>query len=162
MCAIVGLGRTTDTLISQVVRSAPCRSGSATPWLSHGKGAQVASQCILVIEDDMSVRTLLEKSLTARGYDVRLASDGLEGLTNLETLRPDLIIVDIMMPRLDGMTFVKAVKGNDQTKPIPVIFVTAKNDPKTMIEGINVGARFYITKPFQLEELLSKVQKALT
>jgi DNA-binding response OmpR family regulator len=121
----------------------------------------VANQTILIIEDDASVRTLLEKSLGAKGYTVHTCDDGLEGLTVLEELRPDLIIVDIMMPRLDGMTFVQAIKGNDQTRPIPVIFLTAKNDPKSMIAGINLGARFYVTKPFQIEELLAKVQKAL-
>jgi two-component system, OmpR family, response regulator MprA len=121
----------------------------------------VANETILVIEDDPSVRTLLEKSLRAKGYVIFSADDGLSGLTALEDERPDLIIVDIMMPRLDGMTFVKAVKGNDRTRSIPIIFLTAKNDPKTMIEGINIGARFYVTKPFQMDELLSKVQKAL-
>jgi DNA-binding response OmpR family regulator len=121
----------------------------------------VANETILVIEDDPSVRTLLEKSLRAKGYDIVVAEDGLSGLTALEDGRPDLIIVDVMMPRLDGMTFVKAVKGNDRTRSIPIIFLTAKNDPRTMIEGINIGARFYVTKPFQMDELLSKVEKAL-
>ena len=121
----------------------------------------MSNKNILVIEDDVSVRTLLEKSLSSKGYEITVAKDGLEGLTMLETESPDLIIVDIMMPRVDGMTFVKAIKGYDNTKPIPVIFLTAKNDPKSMIEGINVGARFYITKPFQLDELVSKVEKAL-
>ena len=116
---------------------------------------------ILVIEDDASVRTLLDKALRARGYHVVTCDDGLEGLTMLELTRPDLIIVDIMMPRLDGMTFVQAIKGNDATKPIPVIFLTANNDPKTMIKGINLGAKHYVTKPFQLDELLGKVEKAL-
>ena len=116
---------------------------------------------ILVIEDDPSVRTLLSKSLGARGYDITVAKDGIEGLTVIEGMRPDLLIVDIMMPRLDGMTFVKAVKGNDATGPIPVIFLTAKNDPKSMIDGINVGAKFYVTKPFQIDDLVSKIEKAL-
>jgi DNA-binding response OmpR family regulator len=119
------------------------------------------SRQILVIEDDASVRTLLEKSLRARGYKVVACDDGLAGLTMLETLVPDLIIVDIMMPRLDGMTFVKAIKGNESTKPIPVIFLTANNDPRTMIAGINLGAKHYVTKPFQLDELLGKVAKVL-
>lgn len=116
---------------------------------------------ILVIEDDSSVRTLLDKSLRARGYEVVTCDDGLEGLTMLELTKPDLIIVDIMMPRLDGMTFVQAIKDNERTKPIPVIFLTANNDPKTMIQGINLGAKHYVTKPFQLDELLGKVAKAL-
>ena len=101
----------------------------------------MAGEHILVIEDDASVRTLLDKSLTAKGYEVTTCEDGLFGLTALETTRPDLIIVDVMMPRLDGMTFVKAIKSLGDTKPIPVIFLTAKNDPKSMIAGINLGAR---------------------
>lgn len=121
----------------------------------------MASETILVIEDDPSVRTLLEKALGSRGYKVQSAEDGLVGLTMLEELKPDLIVVDIMMPRLDGMTFVRAIKSHQHTRPIPVIFLTAKNDPKSMIEGINLGARFYVTKPFQIDELLNKVSKAL-
>ena len=116
---------------------------------------------ILVIEDDASVRTLLSKSLRAKGYEVETCDDGLDGLTRLETTKPDLIIVDIMMPRLDGMTFVKAIKGNQATQPIPIIFLTANNDPKTMIAGINLGAKHYVTKPFQLDDLLGKVKKAI-
>lgn len=119
------------------------------------------AKTILVIEDDASVRTLLEKSLRAKGYAVDTCDDGLAGLTQLERSKPDLIIVDIMMPRLDGMTFVEAIKGHEATKPIPVIFLTAHNDPKTMIKGINLGAKHYITKPFQLDELLGKVAKVL-
>lgn len=121
----------------------------------------MAGELILVIEDDASVRTLLDKSLTAKGYRVKCCEDGLVGLTALESTRPDLIIVDIMMPRLDGMTFVKAIKGLGDTKPIPVIFLTAKNDPKSMIAGINLGAKFYVTKPFNFDDLLKKIGKAL-
>ena len=116
---------------------------------------------ILVIEDDPSVQTLVRKALGMYGFTVVVADDGLDGLMKLETLRPDLIIADMMMPRLDGMTFVKAIKGRGETKQIPVIFLTAKSDPKSMIEGINVGARFYVTKPFQIDDLVNKVQKAL-
>ena len=121
----------------------------------------MANETILVIEDDASVRTLLTKALTGKGYEVVTSEDGLSGLTRLESLHPDLIIVDIMMPRLDGMTFVRAIKSHEHTRQLPVIFLTAKNDPKTMIQGINLGARFYVTKPFQIDELLAKVQKAL-
>jgi DNA-binding response OmpR family regulator len=116
---------------------------------------------ILVIEDDPSVQTLLRKQLVAHGFKVTVASDGLDGLMKLETLLPDLMICDVMMPNLDGVEFVKAIKGNTHTQKIPVIFLTAKSDPRSMIEGINVGARFYVTKPFQIDDLLSKVRRAL-
>jgi DNA-binding response OmpR family regulator len=117
---------------------------------------------ILVLEDEPAVQMLLRKQLTAHGFTVTIAGDGLDGLMKLESMRPDLIICDLMMPNLDGMGFVKAIKGHNQTQKIPVIFLTAKTDPRSMIDGINVGARFYVTKPFQIDDLLAKVAKALS
>ena len=117
---------------------------------------------ILVIEDETHVRSLVSRLLEKNGYGVRTADDGLDGLRVLETFRPDLIIADVMMPNLDGLTFTKALKNRRETKTIPVIFLTAKTDPLSMIEGINVGAKFYITKPFQIEDVLAKVKKVLT
>src|ERR1700760_4449015 len=116
---------------------------------------------ILVLEDEPAVQTLLKKQLTAHGFTGTVAGDGLDGLMKLESMKPDLIICDVMMPNLDGMGFVKAIKGHNITQKIPVIFLTAKTDPRSMIDGINVGARFYVTKPFQIDDLLAKVQKAL-
>lgn len=116
---------------------------------------------ILVIEDEPSVQTLLRKQLTANGFVVTVANDGLDGLVKLETLRPQLILCDMMMPNLDGVEFVRAIKQHSETQRIPVIFLTAKTDPRSMIDGINVGARFYVTKPFQIDDLLNKIKKAL-
>jgi DNA-binding response OmpR family regulator len=120
-----------------------------------------AGKSVLVIEDDPTVQTLVRKALGMYGFTVTAAEDGLAGLMQLESMKPDLIIADMMMPRLDGMGFVKAIKGRAETAKIPVIFLTAKSDSKSMIEGINVGARFYVTKPFQIDDLISKVQKTL-
>lgn len=116
---------------------------------------------ILIIEDEAHVRQMVARLLTKHDYDVREAVDGLDGLRALETYRPDLIIVDVMMPILDGLTFTKALKNRRETRGIPVIFLTAKSDPHTMIEGINVGAKFYVTKPFQIEDVLGKVRRVL-
>ncbi len=124
--------------------------------MAIGEGKQ-----ILVLEDEPAVQILLKKQLAAHGFTVTIASDGLDGLMKLESMKPDLIICDVMMPNLDGMGFVKAIKAHNQTQRIPVIFLTAKTDPRSMIDGINVGARFYVTKPFQIDDLLAKVQKAL-
>jgi len=126
------------------------------PITIEGKGRK-----ILVLEDEPAVQTLIFKQLVAQGFDVTVASDGLDGLMKLESIKPELIICDVMMPNLDGMEFVKAIKANNGTQQIPVIFLTAKTDPRSMIDGINVGARFYVTKPFQLDDLLSKIQRAL-
>jgi len=116
---------------------------------------------ILLIEDDVALVALVSKALSARGYDVQIAKDGLEGLKKVDKSPPDLLIVDIMMPQLDGMTLVRAIKGHRETRHIPVIFLTAKSDSRSVVEGINLGAKFYITKPFSIEDLLSKVQRAL-
>lgn len=116
---------------------------------------------ILLIEDEHHVRQLVSRLLTKHGFEVRTAKDGLDGLRALEDFKPDLIIADVMMPNLDGLTFTKALKNRRETRAIPVIFLTAKSDPLSMIEGINVGAKFYITKPFQIEDVLSKVKKVL-
>lgn len=123
--------------------------------------ADAQKKNILVIDDEEHVRTLVSRILVKNGYEVRVARDGLDGLRALESFRPDLIIADVMMPNLDGLTFTKALKNRRETRTIPVIFLTAKSDPLSMIEGINVGAKFYVTKPFQIEDVLQKVNKVL-
>jgi len=115
----------------------------------------------LVLEDDDAVRTLIQKLLESDGFTVTTAADGLEGLMHLEQATPDVILCDMMMPNLDGMTFTKAIKKNAGTRNVPVIFLTAKTDTRTVAEGISAGAKFYLTKPFNHAELLQKVRKAL-
>ncbi|MGK0359550.1 MAG: DNA-binding response OmpR family regulator [Bradymonadia bacterium] len=116
---------------------------------------------VLVIDNDAYGRQMVSQLLDRNGYIVKEAENGLEGLRALETFGAQLIITDVTMPELDGLTMVKALKTRRETKAIPIIFLTAKSDPLSMIEGINVGAKFYITKPFQVEDVLSKVKKVL-
>ena len=116
----------------------------------------------LVIDDETTVLQMVSRLLESKGFIVTTAHDGLDGLRAIEVERPDLIIADIVMPTLDGLTFVKALKRRSETRSIPVIFLTGKSDPLSMIEGINVGAKFYVTKPFQTEDLMSKVGKVLS
>jgi DNA-binding response OmpR family regulator len=130
--------------------------------MSQDTSAPVGGRTILVLEDESAIQKLLERALKAQGFQVEVAKDGLEGLVKIDRIKPDLIIADIMMPRLDGLTFARAIKAHDETKTIPIIFLTARGDPRSMSEGINVGARFYLTKPFSIEDLVSKVKKALS
>ena len=120
-----------------------------------------SSARVLVVEDDAGTQTLLRKQLTAKGFEVRVAKNGLDGLMQLEAGIPDVIICDMNMPELDGVGFVKAIKAKNETRKIPVIFLTASNDPRHMVDGINVGARFYLTKPFELNELIWKINRVL-
>jgi DNA-binding response OmpR family regulator len=118
---------------------------------------------VCVIEDDAALRTMLETTLTRGGYEVSLATHGLDALIQIDKAepKPHLLIVDIMLPEIDGLTLVRALKKQATTKNIPVIFLTAKTDAKTIAEGISVGAKFYLTKPFAMDDLLSKVRRAI-
>jgi DNA-binding response OmpR family regulator len=116
---------------------------------------------VLVVEDDAGTQTLLRKQLSAKGFEVTVAHNGLDGLMQLESATPDVIVCDINMPELDGIGFVRAIKAKNETRKIPVIFLTASNDARHMVDGINVGARFYLTKPFELNELVWKIQRVL-
>lgn len=121
----------------------------------------MAGPRILVVEDDPDIQRIVTTVLS-KEYEVRTANDGLEGLMAIEQgFQPDLVIADIMMPRLDGMAFVKALKGHRDTNRIPVMFLTAKSAPREVIDGINLGARYYLTKPFKVDELLQKVHRLL-
>ncbi len=116
---------------------------------------------ILVVEDDESVRTLIAKQLSTE-YTVYQAPEAQSALQLLGTIRaPDLIVCDVMMPGMTGIQFAKHLKGLDGFKQIPIIFLTAKTGALDVIEGINAGARHYITKPFNMKELLDKVAKAI-
>jgi DNA-binding response OmpR family regulator len=119
------------------------------------------SKHILVIDDDSSLRPVVCALLQKNGFTTTEARDGIEGLRAIDAQRPDLIVTDILMPDLDGLTLVKALKRRNETKGIPVVFLTAKSDPLSMIEGINVGAKYYITKPLQAEDFLGKIRKLL-
>ena len=108
-------------------------------------------------------RRCCKKQLAAHGFTVTVAGDGLDGLMKLESAqaRPHHLRRDDAEPRRHGASSRRS-RRNGETQKIPVIFLTAKTDPRSMIDGINVGARFYVTKPFQIDDLLAKVQKALS
>jgi CheY-like chemotaxis protein len=118
---------------------------------------------VYVVDDDASVRMLVVKALQVKGYEVIEAEDGMkasEVLGNLPRL-PDLMICDVMMPTIDGFSLARMVKSRPELKAIPIIFLTAKTQPKDLLQGMSLGARHYIQKPFQLQDLLDKVAKSV-
>ena len=116
---------------------------------------------ILVVQDDETERTALEAALRKVGFDVDTASDGLKALTLIEKRCPDLILTDVVLPNLDGMRLLKAIKGRKETMGIPVVMLTAKSDTSSMVEGISSGARFYVLKPYDMNDLVRKLKRAL-
>ncbi|MES2133640.1 MAG: response regulator transcription factor [Bacteroidota bacterium] len=114
---------------------------------------------ILIIEDELSLQETLKLNLELEGYRVETLSTGLNAMAHIRTSAPDLILLDIMLPVLSGTEIYRELKKLNST--IPVIFLTAKNDVKDKIEGLKLGADDYITKPFDLEELLLRVNIVL-
>jgi two-component system response regulator MprA len=114
---------------------------------------------VLVVDDDRAVRDSLRRSLEFNGYDVVLAADGAEGLVAVGSQHPDVVVVDVMMPRLDGIETTRALRaaGND----VPVLVLTARDAVGDRVEGLDAGADDYLTKPFALEELLARLRALL-
>ena len=116
---------------------------------------------ILVVDDDPDVAQMLERYF-GRSYNVTVARDGGEALAAADREPPpDLVLLDIMMPGIDGLGVAHRLRMMPELKQVPIIFVTAKDGPMDVIKGIQAGARNYITKPFKLEDLKEKVEKAL-
>jgi two-component system response regulator MprA len=114
---------------------------------------------VLVVDDDRAVRESLRRSLAFNGYDVALAADGAEALAGIASHAPDVVVMDIMMPRLDGIEATKALRkaGND----VPIIVLTARDAIGDRVEGLDAGADDYLTKPFALQELLARLRALL-
>lgn len=120
----------------------------------------MAEHSILVVEDEHTLRRLLEYRLSKQ-YDVRTASNGEEALQRVEEHIPDLIISDIMMPKMDGFALQAALQQQKNTRAIPFIFLTAKADEQSRLKGMRTGVDDYITKPFDIEQLLSRIERLL-
>ncbi len=114
---------------------------------------------VLVVDDDKAVRESLRRSLEFNGYDVALARDGAEALASIGSTLPDVVVMDVMMPRLDGLEATRALRtaGND----VPILVLTARDAVGDRVEGLDAGADDYLTKPFALEELLARLRALL-
>lgn len=112
---------------------------------------------ILVVEDDVGMLTLFHKRLESAGYSVFSASDGVDGLRKFREIRPDLLLMDVMMPGMDGFSVLREIKADPELKDIPVVIVTAKNELGDIFRMEGVAAIF--EKPFQGDALLAKIRQ---
>jgi two-component system, OmpR family, response regulator MprA len=114
---------------------------------------------VLVVDDDRAVRESLRRSLEFNGYEVSLAGDGAEALAGISSVRPDAVVMDVMMPRLGGIEATRALRGvgND----VPILVLTARDAVGDRVDGLDAGADDYLTKPFALEELLARLRALL-
>ena len=117
---------------------------------------------ILIIDDAPANIQTLSTILKERGYNINIATNGRQGLEVLERIRPDLILLDIMMPEMDGFETCRRIKASTAWREIPIIFLTAKTDTADIVRGFELGAVDYVAKPFNAHELLARVNTHLT
>ena len=113
---------------------------------------------VLIVEDDRNIAELLQMYLEKEGYAVTTAYDGGQGLTKFRAIGPNLVLLDVMMPVMDGWAVCKAIREESQT---PVIMLTAKGETEDKITGLRAGADDYITKPFEMREVLARIEAVL-
>lgn len=118
-----------------------------------------AEQRVLLLEDDPNLGLILQEHLQMQGFEVKLCVNGEEGLAEYQRGNYNLMLVDVMMPRMDGFTFVREIRKRDED--IPIIFLTAKSLKEDKIAGFKIGCDDYLTKPFSMEELLLRIQAVL-
>jgi DNA-binding NarL/FixJ family response regulator len=116
---------------------------------------------ILVVDDDNILRKVLRNYLEQQGYQVQDASSGVEGLTAFEVYSPDLIVSDVAMPEIDGFEFCRRLRSQPSGQLVPFIFLSARDDLEDKIQGHSMGADDYLTKPFEMKELLAKIEALL-
>ena len=117
---------------------------------------------ILVVEDDVDIAELVAFNLERQGWGCALVHHGAEGWEMIQRRRPDLVILDVMLPGMDGMQIFRAMKENEMTRGIPVIFLTARGELDDRLEGLSLGADDYVTKPFSPKELVLRVRNVLS
>jgi len=121
----------------------------------------VTTKKIMIVDDEVNIRTALKYRLKKEGYSVLLAVDGLEALDKVALERPDLIILDLMLPRMDGYEVLKRLKGDPQTADIPVIVLTARGEKEDRARSLELGAASFMAKPFSPRQLVAEVKRAL-
>ncbi len=131
---------------------------SETIYLSEPTSS---TETILVVDDDTDILALLEMSLASDGFKVITASNGENGLQKAKVEQPDLILLDVMMPQMDGLEVIKRLKDNTETSAIPVLWLTAKTQTEDKLRGLEIGGDDYITKPFDLREVTARINAVL-
>ncbi len=121
----------------------------------------MSKENILVIEDEKDIRELITYNLGKEGYNARGVADGTKALLTIGAHTPDLIVLDLMLPGIDGLDFCRQLKANENTVNIPIIMVTAKGEEEDIIKGLELGADDYITKPFSPKILMARIKAVL-
>ncbi|NOY46179.1 response regulator transcription factor [Deferrisoma camini] len=117
---------------------------------------------VLAVDDEPNILLSLEYILEQEGYDVHVARDGDEAIERADEIRPDVVLLDVAMPRKDGYEVCRALRQNENLASTRIVMLTAKGQPLERKKGLEVGADLYVTKPFATDELLDKIRKVLS
>ena len=121
----------------------------------------MSTQRIVVVEDEEDIRAILEYALTREGYQVSTCANGARALHDVRRKHPDLVLLDLMLPGVDGLEICRVLKHSDDTRSIPIIMVTAKSEESDVVLGLGLGADDYVMKPFSPKELVARVRAVL-
>lgn len=124
-------------------------------------GKHTARKHIVVVEDEIDILEVIEYNLVREGYQVSVARDGTAGLKKIRKKKPDLVLLDLMLPGIDGLEICRLLKSKPKTSSIPIIIVTAKDDESDIVLGLGLGADDYVSKPFSPKELVARVKAVL-
>ncbi|WP_420643958.1 response regulator transcription factor [Candidatus Leptofilum sp.] len=116
---------------------------------------------ILVVDDEFEIRQLLTTMLTMMGYESFMAQDGLDALEKIPEYQPDILILDVMMPKMDGLTLCRKLRETAETAELPIIMLSGKAHQEAIQEGLKAGANRYLVKPMGLEELTRNIREVL-
>lgn len=118
---------------------------------------------ILIVEDDLDLLNLIDINLTRKGYMTAGSIDGFDAMKKIDDFKPDLIVLDLMLPEIDGWVFCRWVKDNENewVKHIPILILSAKSQPDDRAFGLFIGADDYMTKPFNVKELMIRIERLL-
>lgn len=128
---------------------------------AHSRARTTPPQTVLIIEDESDIRELLEYTLRRDGFDVSSAADGEVGLSLARKRCPDLMVLDLMLPGLDGLELCRRLKQDEATRSIPIVMVTAKGDEADVVLGLGLGADDYVSKPFSPKEVVARIHAVL-
>jgi two-component system, OmpR family, response regulator MprA len=126
---------------------------------SHAESQSV--QRLLVVDDEMAITNVIRLGMEHAGFAVNCAAEGYHALDMAQRLKPDLVILDVMLPDLDGFEVCRRLRENQATSNVPILMLTAKDDVKDRVQGLDLGADDYVTKPFDLAELVARVRALL-
>ena len=125
------------------------------------RGIRMIKKSVLVVEDEEDIRELVSYHLLKEGYQVAGVASGEEALATAEAQPPDLILLDLMLPGVDGLTVCQRLRSNPRTESVPIVMLTAKGEESDIVGGLNLGANDYVTKPFSPKVLLARVRAVL-